>query len=147
MSEIELNIRGIVLIDMNNDNYTMTYNEAISGGWVILNGGSGKTLTSPSTADAYIPTIRSVVTAFTANPIYFKLETDNDPILISAPNADIVAASAGLTPLSFYNQNISDTAYAASWDGDLMAPTKNAVYDKIQSIDNSYNQSFLLMGG
>jgi hypothetical protein len=36
--------------------------------------------------------------------------------------------------LSFYNQNVSDTAFAASWNGNLMVPTKNAVYDKIETL-------------
>lgn len=34
-----------------------------------------------------------------------------------------------------YGQNVSDTAYAASWDGvTAVAPSKNAVYDKVQTL-------------
>jgi Phage Tail Collar Domain. len=34
-----------------------------------------------------------------------------------------------------YGQNVSDTAYGASWDGETkVAPSKNAVYDAFQSI-------------
>ncbi len=47
---------------------------------------------------------------------------------------------------------ISDTAYGSGWDGvTTIAPSKNAVYDKINSIDSSITtlqnnaDSFLLM--
>ena len=147
IEELDLNVRGAVLIDMNNDDYTMTDHEAQCSTKVIINGGVGKTLTSPTTSDGLTPAFSSIFMGFTASPIYFQFETDLDPIEIVAPNADIVAASIGVTPLSFYNQNVSDTAFASSWNGDLMVPTKNAVYDKIQASEQSYTQSFLLMGG
>jgi hypothetical protein len=147
ITELDLNVRGLAVIDMNNADYTMTDHEAQCSTKVIINGGSGKTLTSPTTSDGLTPAFSSIVMAFTANPIYYQFQTDLDPILIVAPNADIVASTQGATPLSFYNQNVSDTAFSASWNGDLMVPTKNAVYDAIKAVDNSYNQSFLLMGG
>ena len=148
LTELDNNVRGIALIDMNNADYTMTDAEAQCINKVIINAGNGsRTLTSPTTSDGLTPGLMGVVTAFGGNTFYFQFQTDLDPVLVTAPNADIIAAGLGVTPLSFYAQNVSDTAYAASWNGSLLVPTKNAVYDAIKAIDNSYNQSFLLMGG
>lgn len=40
---------------------------------------------------------------------------------------------------SSVNQYVEDAAYGAGWNGDLSAPTKNAVYDKIQTIGSDGN--------
>lgn len=36
----------------------------------------------------------------------------------------------------------SDTAYGSSWNGDLQAPTKNVVYDKIETLGAPIGQTF-----
>jgi len=43
---------------------------------------------------------------------------------------------AGIT--SFFNVFTTDEAYGATWDGNLSVPTKNAVYDKIQTIGGGF---------
>lgn len=46
-------------------------------------------------------------------------------------------------------QVADDTAYGASWDNDTVeAPSKNAVYDKIESIDPSQMKKYIwIMAG
>src|SRR3990167_6658552 len=54
----------------------------------------------------------------------------------SITSTDFVGALTGTASGNLTTANISDTAYASSWDGvTTIAPSKNAVYDKIETLD------------
>ena len=58
MTELLANVRDAAIINMSNDDYTMTDTEATAVYKVLINVGSGKTLTYPSTADDYISRVQ-----------------------------------------------------------------------------------------
>lgn len=73
---IEANLRGAVFVDMNNDDYTMTYDEAIAGMKVISNSGDGtKTLTWPTIADNDCPTDQMLVMTLATGKITLSQES------------------------------------------------------------------------
>ena len=70
-------------------------------------------------------------------------DLNNDSGFITGITSGDVTTALWYTPYNSTNPNwyvnssiINDTAYASSWDGDTThSPTKNAVYDKINSMD------------
>lgn len=131
------NIRGGVIIDMQDDDYTMTDEEAEAAIKVVINSGDGtKTLTFPTTSDSTVPAIMGICGAFAGANFFIKSETFDDPleILVPSPTCDIIFYSSAGPILSIYHSYISNDAYDASWDGSLLAPTQDAVYDKIESM-------------
>lgn len=73
MTELLSNIRDVVVVDMSNDNYTLTDAEAISSAIIILNSGTSKTLTFPATAFDYIPGSQYILTLY-CNDLSIKME-------------------------------------------------------------------------
>lgn len=76
-------------------------------------------------------------TAFPADPAADKyLMWDDDPgvLVWSSPagTGDMEKATYDVLEDGFVDGN--DTAYAASWDGNINAPSMNAVYDKIEAL-------------
>jgi hypothetical protein len=62
---VDTNLRGTVIIDMDNDDYTMTHAECMAQSKAVINVGDGtKTLTIPEAHDADVPGIQTFVTAF-----------------------------------------------------------------------------------
>lgn len=73
---LQRNIRTYVVIDMNNDDYTMTDDEANSAVIAVTNSGDGsKTLTWPTTSDTTRPAQQLVITIFTANGFIAAAQT------------------------------------------------------------------------
>ncbi|MBO7695122.1 MAG: hypothetical protein J6T10_21080 [Methanobrevibacter sp.] len=69
-------------------------------------------------------------TAPSKNAVYDKINSIDELI----PNE--ATSSNQLADKNYVNNKISDTTYGNSWDGETdTAPSKNAVYDKINSID------------
>lgn len=135
LDALEANVREYAIIDMGNDNYTLTDAEAQAGIWFVLNSGDGtKTLTVPTTSDGTTSANIVIVTVFSGNPFYVESQTGATPILLSAPSVDVLGYINASGFFSFYNENISNDVYDASWDTSLLAPTKNAVYDALQTL-------------
>lgn len=87
-------VRGVSIIDMNFDDYTMTDAEANTVAKVVINGLEGKTLTYPATADATIP-VRQFVGMYFAEPgLIFVLESSPIPIIYEEGNPFIQLAIA-----------------------------------------------------
>lgn len=56
------------------------------------------------------------------------------PVRISLTNLDAAEGTNGLGG----GGSVSDTAYGSGWNGDTTtAPSKNAIYDKIESLSNN----------
>jgi hypothetical protein len=67
--------------------------------------------------------------------------TANAQTLLGETFAQMASSMGALTASS-----ISDTAYGAGWDNDTNAPTKNAVYDKINTLAGGFTVSDVLDG-
>jgi hypothetical protein len=74
ISNLDLSVSGAVLIDMAGDDYTMTYDEAITAYKVILNVDPGKTLFIPASANAACPVLGLINTQFAANNLLVEYE-------------------------------------------------------------------------
>lgn len=75
MDEIEDNLRSAVVVNMSSGDYTMSYAEATAAYIVIINGGTGNTLTWPTTADSYVPVIQAVSTGLTTDDVTLAFES------------------------------------------------------------------------
>ena len=84
MTELLSSIRDTVVIDMGNNNYTMTDAEAIASVKAVINGGSGKTLTWPTSASAYWSSSQELIGDFLANDITLALQSGGDTTTIKA---------------------------------------------------------------
>jgi len=132
---LERNIRNFSIVDMGNADYTLTDSEAPRPGIAILNSGDGsRTLTIPTSSDGKTPSIYNIITFFAGSPFNILGETSGNTIPVEAPGVDIIGYSAAAGVTSLYNNIISDSAYSSSWDDSLLAPTKNAVYDALQTL-------------
>lgn len=139
--------RREVLVDMGGDNYTMTDDESIAGLIIVVNGGVGKTLTFSPTAEYRMLSTSFVVTAYLAAPISIAATAGSTSPLAN-PFGDLIIHTPAVGAVSMFEVFVNDTAYASSWNGNPLAPSKNAVYDKIESLtDDSYTDQFLFMGG
>lgn len=104
---------------INNTSGTNSGNETTSTLGVTINGAAAAV---PNDTDLVATVDTSVVKKITWTNVKAFLKTYFDSIY--------QAAGSYLT-----SANISDTAYGASWDGDTTtAPSKNAIYDKIQTM-------------
>lgn len=94
----------------------------------------------------------------TSNPIELRIGTENDTalsfftqdiirwsvsssgfLLAGADASYDIGASGGSRPRDIYvsaNVFSADEAYGSSWNGSTAAPTKNAIYDKIQTMSS-----------
>lgn len=74
----------------------------------------------------------------TKNAIYDKIETLVTSIALKAVDTAVVhnTGAENVAGVKTFSSDpiIPDEAYAVGWDGSLEPPTKNAVYDKIQSM-------------
>lgn len=89
-----LGVRGVYVIDMNFDDYTMTDAEANAVAKVVINGLEGKTLTYPATADATIPVRQFVGMAFAEPGLRIVLESGSIPVIYEEGNPFIQLAIA-----------------------------------------------------
>jgi len=70
------NVRDVAIIDMDNDDYTLTLDEAKASVKAILNTGDGtKTLTIPSIADSVAPAVSIFLMTFGTNHITVAAES------------------------------------------------------------------------
>jgi hypothetical protein len=69
MTQLLSSIRDFVVVDMNNDNYTMSVAEATAYLKIITNTGVGKTLTWPTTSDAYTSVDQQISMQGATNPV------------------------------------------------------------------------------
>lgn len=131
IDSISRGVRGFGIVNMANADYTMTADEAALGAIAVFNSGDGtKTLTYPTTSDGTVPNTIMIITAFSGNVFYVASESWGAPVLLSAPEVDIILYGYGTGIQTFYNSNIHDSIA----DGGLYAPTQNAVYDAISPI-------------
>lgn len=131
---IESNLRDAVVVDMEDDDHTLTAAEASAKINIIINPGVGKTLTAGTSTDGVIPAEKIFITLFASGPFSFASEAGGSSVEIVAPISDQVYYVSGSTPVSEYNSYISDIGFeSGSWDGSLKAPTQNAVSDFITS--------------
>lgn len=73
---LQRNVRNYVVVDMDNDDYTMTDDEANSAVIAVTNSGDGsKTLTWPTTSDTTRPAQQLVITIFTVNGFIAAAQT------------------------------------------------------------------------
>lgn len=72
------------------------------------------------------PTTEATIFSFVTGALYYDARVDHRFRIGGVDKASITAAGFVLA---------NDDAYAVGWDGNLSVPTKNAVYDKIQSLD------------
>jgi hypothetical protein len=120
-----LNLRGIAIIDMDDDDYTMTDAEAASAAKVILNAGDGtKTLTYPTSADAIIAKSQSIVGIAMTNKISLECETGGSAATIYAGSTTDVVVIPGTAVIS------TVLVYAAF---------SNSITNGIQVTDTVYN--------
>lgn len=65
--------------------------------------------------------------------------TANDATLTIAPNVGAVLAQINLSNPNVWlaDQSVPDEAYGAGWNGSFEVPTKNALYDKIETLVSS----------
>lgn len=136
IAEILASITGVSVIDMSNADYTATDEESRATIKVIVNSGGGtNVLTLPTTSDGTVPAIQIICGVFATNDFYIKSETGNSPLLINAPSpaCTIIGYVTSGAPFNIYTSYISNDAYDASWDGSLLAPTKNAIFDLMYS--------------
>ena len=75
LDELEDNVRTAVVVNMAGDDYTLTYAEATAAYIVIINGGTGKTLTWPTTADSFVPVIQAISTGLTTADVTLAFES------------------------------------------------------------------------
>ena len=125
---LEDNVRGAVIVDMDNDDYTMTIDEAVAAIKVIANPGTNKTLTFPTTSDALIPAVSTFITAFASGPFTVACETGGSTSEVVSTTSDQLYVIPGTSVLSEYNDYISQDAYGVSWDVNNRAPTQKEVY-------------------
>lgn len=131
---IESNLRDAAVIDMADDDYTMTASEAAAVIKIVINQGVGKTLTAATATDGVIPGENIFITLFTSAPFSFASQAGGSSVEIVAPFSDQIYYVSGSTPVSEYNSYVSDIGYdSGAWDGSLKAPTQNAMSDFIAS--------------
>lgn len=87
-------VRGMTIIDMNFDDYTMTDAEANAVAKVVINGLEGKTLTYPATADATVPVRQFVGMVFAEPGLRIVLESGSIPVIYEEGNPFIQLAIA-----------------------------------------------------
>jgi len=91
---IESNIRGVVIVDMDSADYTMTDAEANSALLVITNSGDGtKTLTWPTTSDDTRPAQQTVVTLLTAGDFTIAAQSGGGTASLIAGTIHIVTVT------------------------------------------------------
>lgn len=83
-----------------------------------------------------VPTKNAIYDAFTAIVSGVASVTAANPSLTIAPNSGFVLASINLNNPNIWtaDQSVPDEVFGPSWNGSLEVPTKNAVYDQINSI-------------
>ena len=101
MSELLSSVRDIAIVDMGGGSYTMTDAEAIAASKILINTGSGSTLTWPSTADPYLTKTQYVHSEFASDDVILEEatagNTDTLPpgygsFVIIAPGVDVIVA-------------------------------------------------------
>lgn len=123
------NLRGFIVIDMENADRTFTLDEAQHGMFVILNAGDGtKELTNPASADATSPINQAFLTIFAGNDFIYRSASDG-LITIVGPASDIISYSGGNFVVSNFNSTVSQDPYGIDWATSKYAPSQKEVYD------------------
>lgn len=78
--------------------------------------------------------------------------TNNEALTLdfeSVANTVGIATTTGVTTVAFNSIDVTvpDEAYGVSWNGSLEVPTKNALYDKIESLSSSGSFGITIDGG
>jgi len=114
-------------------------------------GGGGTTLTVQSAAGDFTANGAILLPTATASPgnvtasahIYYSAGSGlvlkgagtTYDVTIASRNSALIMTVDSLNVCKFWvAPYVSDLAYSAAWDGDLRVPTRNAVYDKIESV-------------
>lgn len=125
MSEFQASVKDVAAVSMSNDNYTMTDTEAIAALKFMSNTGTGKTLTIPSTAFAYLPAIQIYANTF-GNAFTLTLQGLTS---ITIPAGRIVTVlnepDSGLNTI--VNMTASDGTYARQESTDQILLTSTAL--------------------
>lgn len=106
MSELLSSIRDSAIIDMGNDDYTMTVEESIPPLKYIINGGSGKTLTYPVEALPYLCKLHTVATTLTANDITIAYEGSG--VSMTAESGSVFLYSVTENGVASFNDYLSE---------------------------------------
>lgn len=69
---------------------------------------------------------------------------NSDGSLTISPTTGAVIASLNLNQANTWtaDQSVPEEAYGAGWDGSAEVPTKNAIYDKIESLSSSISGTY-----
>lgn len=79
--------------------------------------------------------INDAGTGFEIGPIATDIEDAQENAVAAVAAAATATAAAAAAAASAAGIVTSDAVYGPAWDGNLNLPTKNAVYDKMQSLD------------
>lgn len=94
---LENNVRGVAFVDMENDDYTLTDDEANAAVLVVSNSGDGtKTLTWPTTSDLTRAAMQTVVTLFCSNGFTISAESGGSTSDLVAGTIHTVSVPDGL---------------------------------------------------
>lgn len=100
MSEFQSAVKDTVLIDMGSDNYTMTLDESIAPIKIIINGGTGKTITYDLEAFNYMAPRQVFVSSFTSDNYTIDNGNGNTAPAIAGYAIDVVVISTSITSLT-----------------------------------------------
>lgn len=118
----------------------LAVNVGSAGAFVVLGGALGTPSSGTGTNITGIPAANILAGSFGAGAYVISTSLQVATIeLGAATDTTLSRVSAGKIAVEgvtlLDTTNISDTAYASSWDGvTTIAPSKNAVYDKIQTL-------------
>lgn len=140
------NLRGWVIIDMGDDDYTMTLEQASAGKMAIVNSGDGtKTLTNPTIADTHTPIVQLIVMGFASNKITYASES-NIAVQREIPvsTIDYLAYIPGVGIFSMSEGLIDYAAVGFGWSSQgTRSGTQAAIYNYLSK---NLPSQFLLMG-
>jgi hypothetical protein len=118
MAVIDDNLRTTAIVDMANDDYTMTVDEANAAVKALVNVGDGtKTLTWPTAADTTMAKSQTITSQFAANPVTLECETGGTTAVLFAGIVTelVVAPGTGITLMSQqYGHEANDTTNGVS---------------------------------
>lgn len=130
-------------------NLTKTDNGA--GTTIVLD--LSNTAVSPGTYNSVTVDSKGRVTAGTVEPGITDVENlDNTITVLIIGTTARVSLNLNKANTWLQDQSVPDEAYGVSWNGSLEVPTKNALYDKIETISgggaslSDYTNTFLLGG-
>lgn len=123
---------------------------AVAAALTLTDGGAGGSLTlnlsdtgiTPGTYNSLTIDAKGRATAGTVI-VSTSTVSNSDGTLVISPTSGNVIASLNLARANTWlaDQSVPDEAYGVSWDGSFEVPTKNALYDKIETISGGGGDS------